>query len=119
MSTKMKTAYRIFKRKDRANYYIENKATGDQQCLGTSDPTEAQRLLDAKNQERQTPSLNMQLGKTFIMHADPKMATRTWQEAIDEMSSHGQEVSQLRYAREFKSTAYSTRIAKTNVQIAF
>jgi len=107
MTTKMNTAYSMFKRKNRTNYYIENKATGEQQSLGTSDPMEAQRLLDAKNQGRQTPSLNMQLGKTFIMHADPKMATRTWQEAIDEMSSHGQEVSQTRYAREFKSTAYS------------
>jgi hypothetical protein len=49
----------------------------------------------------------MQLGKAYITHADPKMAMRTWQEAIDEMSSHGQELSQARYAREFKLTAYS------------
>lgn len=97
----------MFKRKGRANYYIENNATGEQHCLGTSDESEAQRLLDAKNQERQAPALNMQLGKAYIMHADPKMATRTWQEAINEMSSHGQEVSQARYAREFKSSAYS------------
>lgn len=97
----------MFRRRGRQNFYIQNNATREQRCLGTSNPEEAQRLLDAANQARQAPALNMQLGKAYITHADPKMATRTWQEAIDEMSSHGQEVSQARYAREFKSTAYS------------
>ena len=103
----MKKAYRMFKRNNRPNYYIQNNSTREQRCLGTSDKAEAQKLLDAANQGRQTPALNMQLGKAYITHADPKMATRTWQEAISEMSSHGKEVSQERYAREFKSTAYS------------
>jgi len=97
----------MFKRQNRLNYYIQNNSTREQRCLGTSDREEAQKLLDAANQGQQTPALNMMLGKAYITHADPKMATRTWRDAINEMSSHGQEVSQTRYAREFKSTAYS------------
>ena len=103
----MKAAYRMYRRKRTGVYYCENNQTREQQSLGTSDRGQAKRLLDAKNQGQQSSALNLQLGKTFITHADPKMATRTWQEAIDEMSSHGQAVSQVRYAREFKSSAYA------------
>jgi integrase len=102
----MKTAYRMFKRKDRPNYYIQNNSTREQHCLGTSDKIQAKRLLDAKNQENQSAALNLQLGKTYIAHADPKMATRIWQEAINELCTHGKEVSQKRCTRAFDSTAF-------------
>ncbi|MGA2868423.1 MAG: hypothetical protein ABSF34_04580 [Verrucomicrobiota bacterium] len=86
----MKPAYRMFKRKDRPNYYIQNNSTREQYCLGTSDKIEAKRLLDAKNLGNQSAALNLQLGKTFIAHADPKMATRTWQGGIATADrSHG------------------------------
>jgi hypothetical protein len=65
MTKNMKSAYRMFKRKNRPNYYIQNNATREQRCLGTSDKNEAQRLLDAANQARQAPALNMQLGKVY------------------------------------------------------
>ena len=96
----------MFKRKDRPNYYIENNSTREQRCLHTSDKHEAKRLLDAANQARQTPAMNLQLGKVYIAHADPKMATRTWQEAMLELSSHGKEVSQKRCTRELNSKAF-------------
>ena len=70
----MKKAYRMFKRKNRPNYFIQNNATREQRCLGTSDKDEAQRLLDAANQARQSSALNMQIGKTYITHADPMRA---------------------------------------------
>jgi integrase len=106
MTKNMKKAYRLFKRKDRENYYIQNNATREQRCLFTSDKEQAQRILDAENQARQTPALNLQLGKVYIANADPNMATRTWTEAMNELSSHGKEVSQKRYARELNSTAF-------------
>jgi len=56
----MKNAYRMFKRRNRPFYYIQNYATGEQSSLGTADKKEARKLLDAKNQERQTPALNHQ-----------------------------------------------------------
>jgi hypothetical protein len=107
MTKTMKTAYRMYRRKRTGVYYVENNQTREQQSLGTPDKGQAKRLLDAMNQGQQSSALNLQLGKTYITHADPKMATRTWQEAIDEMSLRGQAVSQARYAREFKSPAYA------------
>jgi hypothetical protein len=83
MTKTMKKAYRMFRRKGRQNFYIQNNATREQRCLGTSNPEEAQRLLDAENQARQVPALNMQLGKAYITHADPKMRTRTWQSTVN------------------------------------
>jgi integrase len=106
MKKNMKSAYRMYRRKRTGVFYIQNNQTREQQSLGTKDEAEAQRLLDVKNQVQQTPALNLQLGRAYITHADPKMATRTWQEAMDEMSLHGQQASQTRCAREFKFTVY-------------
>ena len=102
----MKKAYRMYKRKRTGVFYIENNSTREQRSLGTTDKEQAKRLFDAENQAQQAPALNLQLGKVYITNADPKMATRTWQEAIDELCSHGKEVSQARYARELKSTVF-------------
>jgi hypothetical protein len=66
----MKKAYRMFQRTGRQNYYIQNNATREQRCLDTSDRNEAQRLLDAANQARQMPALNLQLGTVYISHAE-------------------------------------------------
>jgi len=104
----MKDTYTLFWRKNRQSYYIQNRHNRSQRCLHTKDWAEAKKLQDAENQSHQSPALNLQLGKAYISHADPKMATRTWQEAIDEMSAHGKPVSQARYAREFKASAYDS-----------
>jgi hypothetical protein len=92
----MKKAYRMFKRNDRGGvYYIQENGKNNPKSLGTTDEAEAQKLLDTKNQAVcQTAALNLQLGKVFISNADPKMAARTWQIAMDELCSHGKEVSQ-------------------------
>ena len=106
MTKAMKTAYRLYRRNRTGVYYLQNNRTREQQSLGTTDKGQAKRILDAKNQEQQTPALNLQLGKTYITHADPKMGTRTWQVAMDELSSHGKQSSQSRCARALKSTAF-------------
>ena len=103
----MKNAYRMFKRNGRENFYIQNNSTGEQKCLGTSDRHEAERLLAAHNEARHAPALNLQLGKAYISHADPNMATRTWQEAIQELCSHGIEASQQRCSRALKSPPFN------------
>jgi hypothetical protein len=33
--------------------------------------------------------MNLQMGRVYMTNADPKTATRTWQEAMDELCSHG------------------------------
>jgi hypothetical protein len=38
----MNKAYRMFKRHNRPNYYIQDNATREQRCIGTSEKAEAQ-----------------------------------------------------------------------------
>jgi integrase len=101
----MKNAYRLFRR-NKKHYYLQNNATGEQKSLNTTDSREAQRLLNAANDECQMPALNLQLGKVYLTNASPEMAKRTWQVVMDELSTHGKPSTQMRYARELRSKAY-------------
>jgi integrase len=101
----MKPAYRKYRR-DKKNYYLCDNRTGERKTLNTADEQEADRLLHAANEARQTPSLNLQLGKVYLTNSDPSLAKRTWQDAINELSSHGIASTQERYAREFRSKVY-------------
>ena len=107
MQKNMKSIFRMFKRANRPTFYIENTNTGEQKSLGTSDREKAQRLLNAQNEARHNPAMNLQMGKVYMINADPKSATRVWQEAMDELRSHGKEVSQARCSRELKSTVFN------------
>lgn len=106
MYKNMKTSYRLYKRGRTGSYYLQNNHTKEQRSLRTSDKATAERLLNAENEAREPGALNLELGRVYISNADPNMATRTWQAAIDELCSHGTPVSQARYARELKSHAY-------------
>lgn len=101
----MKNAYRLFRR-NKTNYYLQNNETGEQKSLGTTDPHEAQKLLNAANDARQTPALNLQLGKVYLTNASPEIGKRTWQTVIDELCSHGISATQERYSRELRSKIY-------------
>ena len=103
----MKNTFILFQRVGRPNYIIEDTRTGLQKSLKTSDRREAEKLLAAKNQALESPVLNLALAKAYISQSNPQMATRTWQDAMKEMSSHGNEDTQARYAREFKSAAFN------------
>ena len=51
----------MFKRKSGV-FYIQENGTNIQKSLGTDDPFEAEKLLHAANEARQSPALNLQLG---------------------------------------------------------
>lgn len=88
-------------------YYLHNNATGVQRSLGTKDKEQAKRLFAAENHAKQETALNLELGKVYLRGADPKLATRVWQEVMDELSSHGKPASQARCKREMDSPAFS------------
>jgi integrase len=113
----MKKAYRMFKRADRGGvYYIQENGKNNARSLKTTDETEAQRLLDAKNGAvSQTAALNLQIGKAYITNANPDMAKRTWETAMDELSTHGKESSQKRCSRAFEAKAFD--LIRNNVII--
>src|SRR5690349_13652231 len=104
MKKQMKKAYRMFKRNN--VYYVQNNRTKEQKSLGTKDKCEAERLLFAHNDDRNTCDLNLGLGLVYIERADPKRATRTWQEAMNEYLAGCSEISKARSQREFESHIY-------------
>ncbi len=64
-------------------FYLKNKITGQQTSLKTSDKVEAQRILQAHNESESQPHFNLSLARVYLNGADPKLATRTWQEVME------------------------------------
>ena len=78
-------------------FYIKNKATGEQTSLKTSDRMEAQRLLQARNDAESQPHFNLALARVYINGADPKLATRTWQEVMEHIVAKKTEETRRRW----------------------
>ena len=97
----------MYRRKRTGVYYAQKNSTGEQESLRTADFAEAKKLLDAKNLAQQSASLNLQLGKAYITNADPKMGTRTWQEAMNQLASHGKQASQTRCKRALDASPFN------------
>ncbi|HEY0548758.1 MAG TPA: hypothetical protein VGF13_04095, partial [Verrucomicrobiae bacterium] len=61
----MMQKFRMYQRGN-GRFYIEDNATGKQESLGTSDKTEALRLLMAKNEADVQPAFNAQMARTYF-----------------------------------------------------
>ena len=83
MKQVMTQKFRLYRRGCNGRFYIEDNTTGKQESLGTSDKTEARRLLMAKNEADQQPAFNAQLARTYLAAGDPALAKRTWKEVMD------------------------------------
>ena len=66
-------------------FYLKNKVTGQQTSLKTSDKHEAQRILQARNESESQPNLNLSLARVYLNGADPNLATRTWQDVMNDI----------------------------------
>ena len=104
----MKKPFRLYRRRTTGTFYLQNNLTLEQRSLGTKNRQEALKILFAENEAAQTPALNLEISKAYLTHANPKLATRTWGEAIAAFASHGKPQSQARTLREFRSRAYDT-----------
>jgi len=107
MEKTVKQAFRLFQRKRDGYFYVENNDTGDQRSLGTKDRATAKLLFEAENKARREPALNLEFARIHARAADPKLATRTWSEAMEELSRHGQAQSQARCRREMASKPFN------------
>ncbi len=83
MSETMKQAFGLVRR-PWGVFYLKNKITGQQTSLKTSDKHEAQRILQAHNESEVQPHFNLSLARVYLNGADPKLATRTWQDVMQE-----------------------------------
>jgi integrase len=86
MSETMKQAFGLIRR-PWGVFYLKNKTTGEQKSLKTSDKFEAQRILQAHNETKVQPHFNLSLARVYLNGADPKLATRTWQEVMENIVS--------------------------------
>lgn len=101
----MKAAYRMFKRG--GVFYVQNNGTGKQESLHTTDKREAARLLNARNDAAQMPTLNRALGRVFLSAIDPASVSRAWKDVMAHFCGIGRESTRERRKREVNSPAYA------------
>jgi len=82
MSEAMKQTFGLIRR-PWGVFYLKNKLTGVQTSLKTNDKHEAQRILQAHNEAESQPHFNLSLARVYLNGADPRLATRTWQEVME------------------------------------
>ncbi|MEI2725039.1 MAG: hypothetical protein V9H26_16430 [Verrucomicrobiota bacterium] len=45
------------------------------------------RLLHVKNEAVHQPAMNLQIAQVYLQHGDPALATRTWQQVMEQIAS--------------------------------
>jgi integrase len=84
MRKAVKPRFRLYRRNG-GTFYCHDNLTGKQESLGTRNRVEAQTLLAARNESFRQPALNLKIARVYLSATDPKIGTRTWQDAMDEM----------------------------------
>jgi len=102
----MKIRYRLFKRGQ--YFYSEDAQSGKQQSLKTSNRTEAQRLVAAKNEAINNAQFTLAIGQTYLAVTDAQILTRTWKEVMDVVRVRGGASTQKRCLRAFNAPVFET-----------
>lgn len=87
-------------------FYLKNKTTGEQISLKTRDQVAAQRILTARNESEAQPQLNVALARVYMNGADPKLATRTWQEVMENIVAKKKDETKLRWETAIKDSNF-------------
>ncbi len=101
MSEAMKQTFGLVRR-PWGVFYLKNKITGVQRSLKTNDKHEAQRILQAHNETKNQPHFNLSLARVYLNGADPKLATRTWQEVMEHIVTKKKDETQRRWETAIK-----------------
>ena len=102
----MKERYKMFRRAG-GIYYARDSVTRGKQSLGTTERVQAARLVAAKNQAAEQPSLNKGLAKVYLSAASPEFASRTWGDVMEKYVVTGAPSSRARKERVFRSRPYA------------
>jgi len=78
----MTQRYRKFKR-TWGTYYAYDNFTGNSVSLKTKVKAEAVQKVNAMNETERQPGISLGLAKVYLNATDPKLATRTWQEVME------------------------------------
>ena len=101
----MKEKFWLIKRG--STFYSLDSDTRERKSLGTSDRHEAQKIIQAKNESADRPSLGLSLAKAYLAAYDQTLVTRTWSFVMDEFSARGQTQTQELRRRKLKHKAFS------------
>jgi len=112
----MKQRFRLYRRSNGGRFYLHDNVTGKQESLGTTDRTEAVRLLHARNEASRQPLINVQIARAYLAANDAQATTRNWQMAMDEITKARQGTTQEFYVRAFKQKAFDSIRAVSIVQ---
>ncbi len=97
----MTQRYRKFKR-SWGTWYAFDNATGNSVSLKTRVQTEAELKVHARNETERQPSINLGLAKVYLNATDPKLATRTWQEVMENIVTKKTDETRLRWETAIK-----------------
>ena len=93
-------------RRSNGVFYCEDTVTRKQESLKTKDEASALTLLHSKNEAFRQPYLNQQIALAYLSATDAAAAKRTWQVAMDEMTSMKLGETKIRYERAMKDEAF-------------
>ena len=102
----MKHRYRLFRRTNGGNYYVQDNITNKQESLRTKDKTTAESLQHARNESVRQPGLNIQLARAYLTGSDALSLGRTWQMVMDDLVRVKSGVTRERYEHAMKSHKY-------------
>ncbi|SDT91054.1 Phage integrase family protein [Verrucomicrobium sp. GAS474] len=102
----MKDRYRIFRRNG-GTYYARDTVTMKKESLGTQDLSQARRLIAAKNQAVEQPSLNKSMAKAYLSATSPEFTQRTWTDVMEMYVKSGVESTRDRKERAFRSRPFA------------
>ena len=80
----MTQRYRKFQR-IWGTWYAFDNATGNSVSLRTRAKAEAVQKVNAMNETERQPGINLGLALVYLNATDPKLATRTWQDVMEDI----------------------------------
>jgi hypothetical protein len=66
-------------------WYAFDNATGNSMSLKTRVKAEAVQKVNATNETERQPGINLGLARVYLNATDPKLATRTWQDVMEDI----------------------------------
>ena len=91
-------------------FYCVDKTTGKRTSLTTTIGmriAKIQQIIEARNNSERQPVLNLQIAKAYLAGTDNGIATRTWQQAIESLTSTKQGANQHRWRTAAKDKAFA------------
>ena len=103
----MKQRYQCFRREN-GIYYSLDTLTKKRNSLETTEPDEARRLVNIKNEACKQPAVNLQIARVYLQHSDPVYAKRTWLFVMEKMGELKSGNTRKRWDTAVKDRAFDT-----------